>query len=438
MKTVNNIKALIEHVVKEVLNESSGKKPTKEQINATFDLLKSVIKHTHWSGKVYVAGGAVRDMVMGADPKDIDLVVEMEDGGIKFATYVAQRLGIYRSSNPIIFPTFGTAKITFDGVEHNGVKLDGIDVEVVNTREESYTPGSRKPTTKHGSIKSDVMRRDLTINSLLMDLMSGEIVDLTGKGREDIKQGIIRTPSDPDIIFTDDPLRLMRAVRFAGRYNYTIPDYMKDSIRKNSSNLSSISRERVKEELEKILTGANPELGVKHLYNLDLMPYIAPSVANTPSSSIAGASKGKDFIEKLALMLNPANMSEAMRDLKNLKLSNEELNSVVKIIESLHLIKASSSNASMLKAGTNLVNSGLGAYINVLQNYNKALYDKNKAYFNNGPVVHFQPSEIINMFRLKPGPVIGKLVAYQKNLWYENPEITREEVLEKIKKEFKL
>ena len=125
MDSNKKLQLYVESVVQEemaLVAESSGKEPSKEQIDATFDLLKGLVKDTKWAKRVFVAGGAVRDQVMGLSPKDIDLVVEMEKGGIRFAEYIAQRLGIYKAgSNPVVFPAFGTAKVHFDGYVHNGV-----------------------------------------------------------------------------------------------------------------------------------------------------------------------------------------------------------------------------------------------------------------------------------------------------------------------------
>lgn len=429
---MNNLKLYVENIVNEVLSESSGKEPSKEQIDATFDLLKSVTKQTRFAGKVYVAGGAVRDMVMGLDPKDIDLVVELERGGIRFAEYLAQRLGIYKgASNPVIFPKFGTAKVALDGVVHNGVALDGVDVEVVNTRSEEYEPGSRKPTTRHGTIKQDVFRRDLTINSLLMDLVSGEIVDLTGMGRDDIAKGVIRTPSEPDRIFTDDPLRLLRAVRFAGRYDYSMPDFMVDSIKKNAPQLKTISRERVREELQKILSGANPEVGVRFLYDLGLMPFVLPEIADKKESSMEGARRGDGFIGKLILMLKDVAPGKVVKAAKNLKFSNDEVAELQAVISAMQLIEKDHSNASILKAGSDLYNAGYQDYVKYLLPLDKQVKQL-QPYFSKGPVVHVPPNELMARFNIKPGKMIGRLVHLQKQMWYQNPEVSKEDVIRKI------
>ena len=129
-------------------------------------------------------------------------------------------------SNPVVFPTFGTAKFTLKGITHNGIDLSDIDIESVATRKEKYTTGSRKPEVSAGDLADDVNRRDFTVNSLLKDLTTGEILDLTGKGQEDIKRGIVQTPLNPDVIFTDDPLRILRAARFAIKYGWDLPMFM--------------------------------------------------------------------------------------------------------------------------------------------------------------------------------------------------------------------
>ena len=434
----DKLRLYVENVVQEEmvhqLAESSGKhEPSKEQIDATFDLLKGLVRDTKWAKRVFVAGGAVRDQVMGLSPKDIDLVVEMEKGGIRFAEYIAQRLGIYKAgSNPVVFPAFGTAKVHFDGYVHNGVALDGVDVEVVNTRSEEYEPGSRKPTTRHGTIKQDVFRRDLTINSLLQNLVSGEIIDLTGKGQDDIAKGVIRTPSEPDRIFTDDPLRLMRAVRFAGRYNYTVPDFMVASIKKNAPGLKTISRERIREELEKILTGANPEVGLGFLYDLGLMSYVLPSLADKREETMEAARRGTDFMGKLILMLKSVPMAEVVKETKQgLKMSNDEVEMFEAVIGAMQLIERDHSNASILKAGSDLFLAGMQDYIEYLKPLDKQVQQL-EPFFSQGPKQHVNPGEMMKTFNLKPGRILGDLQRFQKDLWYENPRITKDEVLKKI------
>lgn len=243
------------------------------------DFIRQTIKGTEWEGKVFVAGGYVRDEFLGKDPKDLDLLVNTPDGGIKFAEWITKKIGKFKEgSNPVTFPRFGTAKFNLYGVSHNGIDLSDMDIEAVMPRKEQYTAGSRKPDVAQGDLKDDVERRDFTVNSLLKDLSSGEILDLTGMGKADIKAGIVRTPLSPDKIFTDDPLRMLRAVRFATKYNWKLPMFMLRGLKKNAAQLKNISNERVRDELDKMLMTGSPSKAIKLLKVVGLLPYVIPEL----------------------------------------------------------------------------------------------------------------------------------------------------------------
>ena len=250
------------------------------------DFIKKTIQGTEWQGKVFIAGGYVRDEFMGKDPKDLDLLINAPNGGIEFAKWITKKVGAYKGgateedpgSNPVIFPRFGTAKFNLRGVVHNGIDLSDMDIESVMPRKEQYTAGSRKPTVTGGELKDDVERRDFTVNSLLKDLSTGEILDLTGMGKDDIRAGIVRTPLNPDKIFTDDPLRMLRAVRFAVKYNWKLPLFMIRGLKNNASQLKNISQERIRDELNKILITGSPSKGVKLLKITGLLPFVIPEL----------------------------------------------------------------------------------------------------------------------------------------------------------------
>lgn len=250
------------------------------------DFVSKTIKGTEWEGKVFIAGGYVRDEFMGKDPKDLDLLVNAPNGGIEFAKWITKKVGAYKGgateedtgSNPVIFPRFGTAKFNLRGVVHNGIDLSDMDVESVMPRKEQYTAGSRKPTVTGGELKDDVERRDFTVNSLLKDLSTGEILDLTGMGKEDIKAGIVRTPLNPDKIFTDDPLRMLRAIRFAVKYNWKLPMFMIRGLKKNAAQLTNISQERIRDELDKMLMTNFPSKAIKLMKVAGLLPYVIPEL----------------------------------------------------------------------------------------------------------------------------------------------------------------
>lgn len=212
--------------------------------------IKETIAGTEFENHVFVAGGAVRDEVMGNMVKDVDILVDLPEGGIKLANLI----GSVTRRDPIVFENFGTARIILDGFKFKGTVFPvGSDVEFVHCRKESYRGASRKPITEFGTITDDVFRRDFTINSLLKNVSTNEILDITGLGFQDISNGIIRATGNPDVIFSEDPLRTLRAIRFAIRFNFHIESNTFNGIVNNASKLKIVSSERIFDELTKIL-----------------------------------------------------------------------------------------------------------------------------------------------------------------------------------------
>jgi poly(A) polymerase len=243
------------------------------------DFLKNLIKGSEWEGKVFIVGGYVRDYMLGKDPKDLDLMVNKQNGGEDFAEWVTQKVGNYKKgSNPVIFPNFGTAKFNLNGVSHNGIDLTGTDIESVMPRSEEYKSGSRKPEVGFTSLQGDAERRDLTVNSLFKNLSTGEILDLTGKGMDDLKKGVIRTPLDPSKTFTDDPLRMLRVIRFYAKYKWKVPGYIIKALKANASQINNISAERISAELDKMLMTSSPDKAIKLLKITDLLHHIIPEL----------------------------------------------------------------------------------------------------------------------------------------------------------------
>lgn len=229
--------------------------------------IRNAIENTEFAGRTYIAGGFVRDLIMGNTTDDLDITVELPEGGIRLAHFLYEK-GI--ASKPVLYQEFGTA-LTI---------VNSYRIEFVMTRNESYRKGCRKPATSSGTIKEDIYRRDFTINSLIMDIMSGEILDITGRGMDDIKNGIIRATNDPDFIFNDDPLRILRAVRFANRFQFEIEVSTEKGIFADKDQLVNISWERKRDEFKKILLSKTPEQGVKLLYKYDLMKFIINELAD--------------------------------------------------------------------------------------------------------------------------------------------------------------
>jgi len=213
----------------------------------------------------YVIGGYVRDFILNrSNSKDIDIVTV--GSGIDLAKKVSNL--IPERPKVSIFKNYGTAML----------KTDGIELEFVGARKESYQKNSRNPAVEKGTLKDDQNRRDFSINAMALSLNKsnfGELLD-PFNGINDLKNKIIRTPLDPDITFSDDPLRMLRAIRFATQLQFRIEDQSFKSIEKNAKRITIISTERIVDELHKILASPKPSIGFSILNKVNLLPLILP------------------------------------------------------------------------------------------------------------------------------------------------------------------
>lgn len=243
--------------------------------------------------EAYAVGGFVRDKILQRDCKDIDIVCV--GSGIELARKIAEK--IHPKPHVAYFKNFGTAQI----------KLQDIELEFVGARKESYQRDSRKPIVEDGTLEDDQNRRDFTINALAIHLSKnkfGEIID-SFNGLEDLKNGIIRTPLDPKITFDDDPLRMMRAVRFAAQLNFKIEENTYQHIEPLADRLSIISQERITDELNKIILSKIPSVGFKLLFNTKLLHQFFPEMVKLQGVSIKDNLGHKDnFYHTLQVLDN--------------------------------------------------------------------------------------------------------------------------------------
>ena len=241
----------------------------------------------------YVVGGYVRDLFLKRPSKDIDVVVV--GSGIKIAEAFGKKLG--RGAHVSVFKTFGTAQ----------VKYHDTEVEFVGARKESYTHDSRKPIVENGTLEDDQNRRDFTINAMAVCMNKdrfGELVD-PFYGLKDLEDRIIRTPLDPDITFSDDPLRMMRCIRFATQLNFYIEDETFDALERNKERINIISKERIADELNKILLSPIPSKGFVDLERCGLLPLIFPELAALQGVEIKNGRAHKDnFYHTLEVLDN--------------------------------------------------------------------------------------------------------------------------------------
>lgn len=247
----------------------------------------------------YVVGGYVRDIFLCRHSKDVDFVTV--GSGIEVAEAVAKKLG--KGTHCNVFKNFGTAQ-----VKHRGVEL-----EFVGARRESYTHDSRKPIVEDGTLDDDLARRDFTINAMAISVNSSTFGDLVDPydGVGDLDRQIIRTPLDPDITFSDDPLRMMRAIRFATQLGFTIFDETFDAITRNASRIEIISRERIADELMKIMASPVPSIGWYLLDSCKLLPYILPELdAMKGVQTVHGRGHKDNFGHTLQVLDNVARKSD--------------------------------------------------------------------------------------------------------------------------------
>ena len=265
--------------------------------NSIFKQLSKLAEETHT--EIYVIGGFVRDIFLKRPSKDIDILVI--GNGIEFA----EAAGKILKSKVSIFKSFGTAML----------RHGDLEIEFVGARKESYRSDSRKPIVEDGTLKDDQLRRDFTINAMAIALnMSnfGTLVD-PFNGIDDLEENIIRTPLDPSRTFSDDPLRMLRAIRFATQLHFKIDDLAFEAIRNNSERIKIVSAERITDELNKIILSDIPSIGFKHLYNTGLLQQFFPQMANLHGVDIIDGHGHKDNFYHTLQVLD--NISEHSSDL---------------------------------------------------------------------------------------------------------------------------
>ena len=249
----------------------------------------------------YVVGGYVRDLFLERPSNDIDVVVV--GSGIQVANALRKKMG--RKANLSVFKNFGTAQ----------VKYKGMEIEFVGARRESYSHDSRKPIVEDGTLEDDQNRRDFTVNAMAIQLNRahfGELVDPFG-GIEDLEDGIIRTPLDPDITFSDDPLRMLRCVRFATQLHFFIEDETFEALGRNAHRLKIISGERISEELNKTIKASQPSRGFVDLQRSGLLQLILPELA------------GLDIVETRNGRAHKNNFYHTLEVLDNVALKSDNL-----------------------------------------------------------------------------------------------------------------
>lgn len=239
---------------------------TEKHYHKILEYFRGIAKGTKWEGHLFAVGGCVRDEILGSEIHDVDIAVDLPNGGILFTRWLQRRRQL--AGMPVFFHKFGTAKLRLR-------RFPDDEIELVQTRAEQYTDKtSRCPEVVSGDIRQDCFRRDFTVNTLYRNISTGEILDMTGHAVDDIREGVLRTPLDPHETFDDDPVRILRCLRFAARFGWRIDPATKEALAANIDRLAIVSRERWAAEFKKMLFGRNLRQSVGELARLDGFKYM--------------------------------------------------------------------------------------------------------------------------------------------------------------------
>lgn len=418
---------------------------TKKEYFDVLSALKKIITDTEWEGHLFAVGGCVRDSIMDYPINDIDLVVDLPNGGIKFANWLCDNH--YLMYEPVTYPTYGTAMFKL-------LEFPELEVEIVETRKEQYKDkNSRNPDVVYGSLAEDCRRRDLTINALYYDVTNEKIIDLVG-GQEDIKNHIIKTPADPDIIYKDDPLRMMRCIKFSSRYGWEIETCTALGIKQNVERMKIITQERITDEIKKTLMGAiHPSMAFLMWKDYGLIDEILPEISKKNDlfyvnignqlNRIKGEFGGKVIPELYFAAIFKDNWDV----LKRMKLPNEFIRLTVKIISSLEWVNCYVSDKIVRKFGitfgehTDLCIGFITTYIeayHISAEYHQWLNcftDKVKelkedgTMFDHTTTLPIDGNDIMERFDLKPSRTVKKLLDQAWGYYYNHPKTSKENLV---------
>ena len=458
-------------------------KNADEKIKKLVKLIQESIKGTAFENHVFLVGGCVRDLLLKIPYKDVDICVDIKNGGMLFANYMAMKHQCYvAGTNPVVFETYGTAKFQL----YKNEELKDIEIECVQTRKEQYHKESRNPDTVYGTIQEDAKRRDLTINSLYYNISTEKVHDYNN-GLDDLVNKVIKTPTDPDITFNDDPLRILRVIRFSTRFGWGIEKNTWLGMVKNAHRIKIISQERISDEISKILLCEKPSIGIRKMYYCGILHRVMPDIYDT---TYAFESKNpmvstfdhtmnvvdtvQPYLEnRLAALfhdvgriitcrrkdVNPDKFSAevAADDLKAMKFPNYVIKTVETAIKFHRGFSAYADGVlppdKKIRKFINLTGEDLGATVDLMNANNlhctygkkkrqvldilnriEEMEDAEKAANVKLPI---NGNDIQQYFSIKPSPTIGILLEAVKDAYFENPNMTKDEAFEIVENKLK-
>ncbi len=396
-----------------------------EQFNKLLDFTSPLKECFKESGKeIYLVGGIVRDIHAGLNDifdRDLDFTTDATPDEIKTIIQpIAENVWLSGQQ-------FGTI----------GAQVNGKTIEITTHRSESYVSESRKPVVTFSTdLQEDLSRRDFTINSMAINLESGKLID-PYNGLRDLQLKILRTPLDPHISFSEDPLRMMRAARFISRFNLTLDKGIKESVNELKERLRIVSEERIRDELNKLLTTSDPNPGFKFLLKTNLYETFLPELKSCKKQHRIRYLRHDHCIRLAALLINIASDSRKAR-LKDLKYSNREIDTIDNLVSASQMILGQPMDNAhyrkwYLHAGENrqgsieIASIQRGARRKIAAIHRKARHLDQELEDYTPP---FTGSEIISILSMPQGPEVGEVLQLLENMFIESGPVSNQEALD--------
>ena len=418
-----------------------------EKYEQIMSRLAALIVGTRFENHVFSVGGCVRDKHLKMEIKDIDLVVDLPNGGIELAKYLESNS--FTKGSIVVYENYGTVMFRLKD-------FPDIELEAVQTRKEDYHDAkTRNPVTCFGTIQEDCHRRDFTINALYYNISEGREYDFNGSSLKDLEEMRIDTCGDPDIIFDEDPLRILRAVRFSSKLRYSISERTKVGIRRHKGRLDIISQERITDEINKILSGPYPEVGIELLHTLELCEIVLPEMAEILTYDLHEVVKtmrnirvyaDNDKLDQLTMMLtyisykvNPLIFREAMRRMRYSTNMIDRVFLLASLLGKAVFVSELRSMVQMRELGYLTKNEDNYRMLLAIVEAMNYIWPKMKTDYPSqmfGYTLPVNGDDIMEILQIGPGPKIKEI---QEDLIHDafvNPDLSREDYINLIKIRF--
>ena len=410
------------------------------------EYLRSIILGTKFENHVFSVGGCERDLILDSPIKDIDIVIDLPNGGIEFANWLKDNG--YTVGSVVVYEHFGTAMFRLKDYPDE-------EIEAVQTRKECYRDmESRNPETAFGSIMDDCQRRDFTINAIYRNISTGDILDLNGKSFDDITNGWIRACGDPNIIFSEDPLRILRAVRFKYRLGdrFLIEKDTYQGILTHKDRLSIISHERITDEFSKIITGKNAGQAFSFLMNLGVLHYIFPCDLDemTLESYMMGVLYNSIDAVPSNLKIRLSRIFKAFSDnkieeiMRNMRYSKDVIKDVIWFknhsdAKSVSNIKGLRKFMYECKTGPRFINALSVFRADEGEEFRRLVFSTALKEVGNkmfGYKLPINGNDVMEVLNIKGGPIIKTILDELLDYAFYDPDITKEECINYIKEHY--